>query len=240
MSYVQKVVIGDATLYQGEAGAVMAVLDADACCDLLLTDPPYGLAEKLQGGTWGKSFAGEYQDWDAKAPEKLVFLAMEFAPKQIIWGGNYFSMSPSRCWLTWFKRDAVQTMADCELAWTNFDANAKVFDWTIAATNAERVGHPTQKPVALMRWCIGQAGDPQTILDPFAGSGTTGVAALQMGRKFIGIEREPAYFKIMCERIQAVVDAPPLFPFAYDKAGKGTANLQGDLLQVLSETVERA
>ena len=217
MSYVQKVVIGDATLYQGEAGAVLAVLDADACCDLLLTDPPYGLAEKLQGGTWGKAFIGEYQDWDAKAPEKLVFLAMEYAPKQIIWGGNYFAMSPSRCWLTWFKRDAVKTMADCELAWTNFDANAKVFDWTIAATNAERVGHPTQKPVALMRWCIGQAGEPKSIMDPFMGSGTTGVAAIQLGRKFIGIERDPVYFAIACKRIEQAHAQGQLFAPAQAK-----------------------
>jgi len=102
-------------------------------------------------------------------------------------------------------------MADCELAWTNFDANAKVFDWTIAATNAERVGHPTQKPIALMRWCIEQAGNPQTVLDPFMGSGTTGVAAIQMGRKFIGIEREPKYFDIACKRIEAASKQVDMF-----------------------------
>jgi len=91
------------------------------------------------------------------------------------------------------------------------DKLAGYFQWTIAATNPERVGHPTQKPLALMKWCIEQAGNPETILDPFMGSGTTGVAAIQMGRKFIGIEREPKYFEIACKRIEQAVAQPQLF-----------------------------
>jgi site-specific DNA-methyltransferase (adenine-specific) len=195
----EKVVIGNATLYRGDCMDVLPLLDK---VDVVITDPPYGLAEKLQGGTWGKSFKGAYKDWDAIAPSNLVDIALKLADKAIVWGGNYFALTPSRCWLVWVKRDAVRTMASCELAWTNFDANAKFFDWTIAATNAERVDHPTQKPLAVMRWCIEQAGNPQSILDPFMGSGTTGVAAMQMGRSFIGIEREPKYFDIACKRIE--------------------------------------
>jgi site-specific DNA-methyltransferase (adenine-specific)/modification methylase len=181
--------------------------------DAVITDPPYGLAEKLQGGTWGKTFEGAYKDWDAVAPVELVQAALRLSDKAIVWGGNYFQFPPSRCWLTWIKRDAVRTMAGCELAWTNFDANAKFFDWTIAATNAERVAHPTQKPLALMKWCIEQAGNPETILDPFMGSGTTGVAAVQMGRKFIGIEREPKYFDIACKRIEDAQRTFDMFGF---------------------------
>jgi site-specific DNA-methyltransferase (adenine-specific)/modification methylase len=75
----------------------------------------------------------------------------------------------------------------------------------------KRNGHPTQKPLALMTWCIEQAENPQSILDPFMGSGTTGVAAIQMGRKFIGIEREPKYFDIACKRIEQAVAQPQLF-----------------------------
>ena len=183
----------------------------DRSVDAVITDPPYGLAEKLQGGTWGKAFAGIYKDWDAAAPVSLVDFALRLTDKAIVWGGNYFPMPPSRCWLTWIKRDAVKTMAGCELAWTNFDANAKFFDWTIAATKAERNGHPTQKPISLMRWCIDQAGNPKTILDPFMGSGTTGVAAIQLGRKFIGIEREPKYFDIACQRIEQAMAQGQLF-----------------------------
>ena len=203
-----KVEIGDATLYLGNCMDILPTLDK---VDAVITDPPYGLAEKLQGGTWGKKFEGESKDWDALAPEKLVNMALKLSEKSIVWGGNYFSFPPSRCWLTWIKRDAVPTMAGCELAWTNFDANAKFFDWTIAATNGERVAHPTQKPLALMKWCIQQAGNPDTILDPFMGSGTTGVAAVQMGRKFIGIEREPKYFDIACQRIEQAYAQQSLF-----------------------------
>jgi DNA modification methylase len=204
----QRVEIGDAVLYLGDC---MDILPALPKVDAVITDPPYGLAEKLQGGTWGKAFEGAYKDWDAAAPVELVQVALQLSDKAIVWGGNYFQFPPSRCWLAWIKRDAVRTMAGCELAWTNFDANAKFFDWTIAATNAERVAHPTQKPLALMKWCIEQAGNPETILDPFMGSGTTGVAAIQLGRKFIGIEREPKYFDIACQRIEQAVAQGQLF-----------------------------
>ena len=194
-----KVELENATLYLGDCMDILPTLDK---VDAVITDPPYGIGEKLQGGTWGKAFEGANKDWDAVAPVELVYAALKLSDKAIVWGGNYFQFPPSRCWLTWIKRDAVRTMAGCELAWTNFDANAKFFDWTIAATNAERVAHPTQKPLALMKWCIEQANNPKNILDPFMGSGTTGVAAIQMGRKFIGIEREPKYFDIACKRIE--------------------------------------
>ena len=215
---IHKEVIGDATLYLADCMEVLPMLEH---VDLALLDPPYGLGEKLQGGTWGKAFEGAYKDWDSIAPQELVDLALRLSDKAIVWGGNYFTFPPSRCWLAWIKRDAVRTMAGCELAWTNFDANAKFFDWTIAATNAERVDHPTQKPLALMRWCIEQAGNPQTILDPFMGSGTTGVAAIQLGRKFIGIEREPKYFAIACGRIRQAVAQGQLFAPEQPKQTQG-------------------
>lgn len=200
--------IGGATLYRGDCLEVLPTLGR---FDALVCDPPYGLAEKLQGGTWGKSFEGAYKDWDAVAPSDLVDMALKLADKAIIWGGNYFALPPSRCLLVWIKRDAVRTMAGCEIAWTNLDANAKFFDWTISATNAERVAHPTQKPMAVMRWCIEQAGNPQSILDPFMGSGTTGVAAIQLGRTFTGIEREAKYFDIACKRIEQAYAQGQLF-----------------------------
>jgi DNA modification methylase len=200
----RKEVIGDCTLYQGDCLEVMPVLGE---VDAVVTDPPYGLAQKLQGGTWGKKFAGADDDWDAKPP----ILDWIGTTPAIIWGGNYMGLPPSRCWLTWYKRDAVRTMADCEHAWTNFDANARLFDWTIAATNAERVGHPTQKPVALMEWCLGFLPDAETILDPFLGSGTTLVACAKLGRKGIGIELDPDYFDIACKRVEEAYRQPDLF-----------------------------
>ncbi|MDE2100291.1 MAG: site-specific DNA-methyltransferase [Patescibacteria group bacterium] len=191
-------VIGDATLYLGDC---MDILPTLGKVDAVITDPPYGLGKRLSGGRM------KNPDWDLCAADTSILPDVP----SIIWGGNYFSLPPSRCWLVWFKRDSTKTMSDCELAWTSFDANARVFDWIIAATNAERVGHPTQKPVALMRWCIALAGNHQTILDPFMGSGTTGVAAIQLGRKFIGIEREPKYFDIACKRIEQAVAQGQLF-----------------------------
>lgn len=196
--------IGDCTLYLGDCRDVLPTL---ATVDAVVTDPPYGLGKRLQGGGWGKKFSGSQSDWDAAAPP-MDWLG---DTPGIVWGGNYMALPPSRCWLTWYKRDAVSTMADCEHAWTSLDANSRLFDWTIAATNAERVDHPTQKPVQLMQWCLGFLPDAQTILDPFMGSGTTGVACVNLGRKFIGIEREPKYFDIACRRIEDAYKQPRLF-----------------------------
>src|SRR5262249_7436505 len=109
-------------------------------------------------------------------------------------------LPPSRGWLVWYKRDAVPSAAKAELAWTNFDMNTEVIDHPIAATNAERCGHPTQKPLRVMKWCVNFISG-KTIFDPFMGSGTTGVAAVQSGKNFTGIEIEPKYFDIACRRI---------------------------------------
>lgn len=88
----------------------------------------------------------------------------------------------------------------CEMAWCSRDANAKIYKKSVLSYDKH---HPTQKPVELMSWCITHLPkETKTILDPFMGSGTTGVACLQMGRKFIGIEKDPDYFEIACQRIQ--------------------------------------
>jgi len=205
MAILKEERIGGQRLILGDCLQVMPTLGR---FDAVVTDPPYGLAARLQGGTWGKKFAGADYDWDAAAPD--AFFLRDDTPA-IVWGGNYMDLPPSRCWLVWHKRDAVRTMADCELAWTSFDSNARLFDWTIAATNAERVGHPTQKPVALMEWCLGFLPDAKTILDPFMGSGTTLVACQRMGRAGTGIELDPDYFEIACRRVDEAARQPDLF-----------------------------
>ncbi len=194
--------IGDAILYHGDCLEILPTLEK---VDAVVTDPPYGLGDKLQGGTWGKKYIGD-MDWDSSPVTSEIFTKFETA---IVWGGNYISFPPSRCWLVWYKRDSVYTMADCELAWTNIDANVRLFDWPIAATNKERVGHPTQKPIALMEWCIDKTKG--SIIDPFMGSGTTGVACANLGRQFIGIEIERKYFDIACERIEMAYAQGRLF-----------------------------
>ena len=206
MTYKQKVVIGDAMLYLGDCMDVLPMLDKVDC---VITDPPYGLGEKLSGGSWGAT--KEHKDvlvWDDFAPEAAIQSIISSNENCVIWGGNYFGLRPSRGWLIWDKANAVPTAADCEMAWTSMDRNTKRYR---APVEKHHSGHPTEKPLGLMRWCIEQAGNPQTILDPFMGSGTTGVAAIQLCRKFIGIEREPKYFDIACQRIEQAAAQGQLF-----------------------------
>jgi DNA modification methylase len=192
---VREEIIGSARLILGDASSLLSSLPQ---FDAVVTDPPYGLGPKLAGGTWGAKFGGGLA-WDQSIPDFLVDVIGK-APVSVLWGGNYFSLPASRCWLVWRKPGAVQTMADVELAWTNIDANSRFISHSIAATNAERVAHPTQKPVRVMEWTVGQLS-AESILDPFMGSGTTGVACARLGRSFTGIEIHEPYFDIACERI---------------------------------------
>lgn len=187
------------TIYHGDNLDILPYLPK---MDLALTDPPYGLGDKLLGGNWGRRI-GAAAVWDQKAANvEGLFYVTEH---QIIWGGNYFPLPLSRCWLGWIKRDAVPTTATMDLAWTSFDAPSKFFDCTIAATNGERNGHPTLKPLRLMIWCIDQATrlgcKSSTIFDPFMGSGTTLRAAKDLGRKSIGIEISEKYCEIAANRL---------------------------------------
>jgi DNA modification methylase len=125
---------------------------------------------------------------------------------------------PTPCWLVWDKENGASYFADCELAWTNLPKAVRRIRYLwlgmLKPKGAQRGDHPTQKPLEVMRWAIGHLPDPnQTILDPFMGSGTTGVAAVQMGKAFIGIEREPKYFESACRRIREACgeDIGPLF-----------------------------
>ena len=173
--------------------------------DAVATDPPYVLGKRMQGGTWGAKNK-EMMIWDALPAE--VSGLLELAPLLAIWGGNYYALPPSRGWLVWHKPDAVPTMANAELAWTNQDRNTRQISWSIAATNAERVGHPTQKPVRVMAWTLEQLGVPKgaTVLDPYMGSGSTGIACIRLGMNFIGIERDAAHYKTACDRIAQELD----------------------------------
>lgn len=197
----ERVIIGNATLYLGDCRDILPTLGK---VDAVVTDPPYGIAEKWKGGSghgWGKAQEeGKLRnEWDNSVPSIETMRAVVAAGKEvIIWGGNYFELPPSRCWLVWSKPERNFTLAEAELAWTNRDNVVRVLDY--ARSDPDRL-HPTQKPVGVMRWSISKTNGG-TILDPFMGSGTTGVAAVQMGRKFIGIEREPKYFDIACKRIE--------------------------------------
>jgi DNA modification methylase len=212
--------IGDATLMLGDCREILPTLGR---VDAVVTDPPYGLGDKMQGGTWGaKEGFREMLDWDAAPPPDEVIAQLRSTARDVIfWGGQYFSLPPTRCWLIWSKTNSVQTMADFEMAWTNLDRPAKRFD---APMGRAEFGHPTQKPLDLMKWCLGFVPNARTILDPFMGSGTTGVACAKMGRRFIGIEIDERYFEIACRRIEEAYRQPDMFVAPIEKA------TQADLL----------
>lgn len=237
---MQKVEIKDATLYLADC---MDVLPTLGRVDAVVTDPPYGIGASnyVRGGTqYGKSKAKckEYikMDWDNHAPQEIVEQIIDMANYSIIFGGNYFYLNPSKCWLVWDKQNGEGSgYADCELAWTNLDKAVRRIYWRWAGMLQKNMGdkkeeryHPTQKPVGVIKWCIGHLPDTaQTILDPFMGSGTTGVACAKMGRKFIGIEREPKYFDIACKRIEEAYKQPDLFIDQPKKKPEPTPDLFG-------------
>jgi DNA modification methylase len=205
---VNPVVIGNATLYHGDCLEILPTLPK---VDAVVTDPPYGIGEAA-GKNASRSkhaISKDYGDdaWDDQpiSPE-LMRMVIEAGKYACIFGGNYYALAPSRCWLVWDKENGANDFADCELAWTNFPKAVRriryMWHGMLRANNEARGDHPTQKPIGVMEWAINHVPKPaQTILDPFMGSGTTGVACMNLGRKFIGVELERKYFDIACERI---------------------------------------
>ena len=203
--------IGNATLYCADCRDVLPTLSK---VDAVVTDPPYGINYggllKGKGDGYGNADKNGWKDygapdWDTQRPPPEIFgLILEAGKNQIIWGGNYFTdlLPPTMQWLVWDKGQRDFSLADCEFAWSSQQRAARIFNYARAKALLDGKEHPTQKPIALMKWCIEMLPKPDTVLDPFMGSGTTGVAAVQMGRKFIGIEREPKYFDIACKRIE--------------------------------------
>ncbi len=197
------------TLYLGDCREILPTLGK---VDAVVTDPPYGIEGTWSGGSshgWGRH-KGEAQKWDTR-PDWLVEWLESVVAAKIIWGGQYFGLPPSGSWLFWDKIQRGVTFGEGELAWTNLGKPIRAFNFGAVRIVAENKQHPTQKPIQLMQWCIRQVSEARTILDPFMGSGTTGVAAVNLGRKFIGIEIEPKYFDIACRRIRDALDRPDLF-----------------------------
>lgn len=212
------VTIGNATLYQADNSDIVDIIENH---DLLLTDPPYGIGEsknKNRGGfVNGKRvestiFAGN-EDWDLRKYDCSDFIPwINRCQTSVIWGGNYFGMPASARWLVWDKQNFSSDFSDCELAWSNQNkGSVRIFRhmWNGMLRASEKKTprvHPTQKPVKLMEWCIDLVKPVSSVLDPFMGSGSTGVACVNMGISFTGIEKDTAYFEIACERIRAASD----------------------------------
>lgn len=210
--------IQDATLYLGDCREILPTLGK---VDAVVTDPPYGIGEARSGNA-SRSCLATSRDYgsanwdDAPIDAATVSLIRANSQWQIIFGGNYFDgLGPTTCWLVWDKQNGDNDFADCELAWTNLPKAVRRLYWRwhgMIRKGDDVREHPTQKPEGVMKWCIEHLpGTVQTICDPFMGSGTTGVAAVKLGRSFIGIEREPSYFDIACRRIEAAYKQPDLF-----------------------------
>jgi site-specific DNA-methyltransferase (adenine-specific) len=192
---------------------VMAEI-GDKEVDLVCCDPPYGLFEnkRFGNGRFAKyNEEGKADRWDV-APDKIVFDEIfRISKEQIIWGGNYFSLPPTRCFLIWKKLTISEkfSMAMAEYAWTSFNLNAKIFE--AAPQDPERF-HPTQKPVALMAWCLNNySQENDLIFDGFLGSGTTAISCIRTKRRLIGCELDVKYFEKMCERIETELRQGVLF-----------------------------
>ena len=190
------------TIYLGDCRHILPLLPQ---FDLLLTDPPYGI--DAGNIAFGKAKSCN-EHWDETTQQETVSDAILRADKAIVWGGNYYQLAPSPCWCVWDKKNDCTTFADCELAWTNMKKAVRVFRWMWSGPYQEKREireHPTQKPVELMKWCITLAGDVETVLDPWAGSGTTGRAALDLGKRAVLIEREERYCEIAAKRMRQQV-----------------------------------
>jgi DNA modification methylase len=211
------VTIGEATLYHGDCRDVLPTLGR---FDAVVTDPPYGIGE-ADGKNRSRTNLAPARDygkdeWDNKPVDPaLLRTAIELGKHAIVFGGNYYAMPPSSCWLVWDK-ESTGDFADCELAWTNLPKAVRrlryMWNGMLRANNEPRGDHPTQKPVGVMKWCLSHLPkECGTILDPFMGSGTTGVACAEMGYGFTGIERERRYFDSACERIDRAYRQQRLF-----------------------------
>jgi len=176
--------------------------------DLVLTDPPYGIGKRLTRGGNGRGFASLVlsgaDSWDIKVDTEFLIEVIASGKDAIIWGGNFYSLPPCDMPLCWDKiRPNQKNLSEWEYGWTTFTGRARLFSYCgnggfVAKEPRE---HPTQKPLALFKWCIDLAGGAELIIDPFMGSGTTLRAAKDLGRKCIGIEIEERYAEIAARRL---------------------------------------
>ncbi len=205
-------------IYHGDSRGILPFL---APFDLLLADPPYGLraardeafgygdtrpTNGLGGYNPGRRFYGDSAWDDQRADDALIDLCRSKAKWQIIWGGNYFALPPARCWLFWDKLRGDTDFADGELAWTNLDRPVRriQYRWNgflVDPKSPDYRDHPTQKPLAVIKWAMSFVKEARSVLDPFLGSGTALVAVKAANLSAVGIEAEEKYCDIAARRL---------------------------------------
>ena len=187
-------------LYNADCMDVMKDIP-DKFFELAITDIPYGLGDKLtQGGTWANKYKKGDASWDILPSKEYFEELFRVSQNQIIWGGNYASLPASRCFLIWDKIAHMDTMADCEFAWTSFDKNAKIFRH-VRNTYEKRI-HITQKPVALYKWILtNYAKQGDKILDTHFGSLSIGIACHDLGFELTACELDKDYYEAGKKRL---------------------------------------
>ncbi len=220
--------IGNATLYLGDCLEILPTLPK---VDAVVTDPPYGMRLDASNKnskpnlSKGVSASRGYENIvgdDDGAVTRFALTALSQIPEQLWWGADYYrdTLPPGGSWFVWNKRAGMPefdySLSEFELCWSKEKKHRRIFNrrwFGLCGTETQDVRtrvHPAQKSVEVMADCILQVSG-ESILDPFMGSGTTGVACMNLGRKFIGIEIEPKYFDIACERIRAAQAQQRLF-----------------------------
>jgi len=219
--------VSEYTLHLGDCLDYMRGMES-GCVDAVVTDPPYGIGEARNKNKSRAVLAiskdyGEH-DWDdERVSDEHIEQLRRVSVQQVIFGGNYYAdiLPASSSWIVWDKRNGKTDFADCELAWTSHKRAVRKIEWTwhgMIRRGRDIRYHPTQKPLGVMRWIVENYTSPgDLIFDPFMGSGTTGVAALQLGRRFIGCEIDPDYFAIAEKRISEAAKQPPLFTDTLDQ-----------------------
>jgi len=197
------------TIYYGDCRAIVPQLGR---FDLLLTDPPYGInrdGSRLSTSSHGGKKSFDFLGWDSEPTKpEFISLLLTYAKDAVLWGANYYpsALPPSMGWLVWDKGQDICS-SDCELAFTtrNGALRRKVLNRVELLKDGTQ--HPTQKPLSLISWCLTFFPESQTVIDPFAGSGTTGRAAKNMNKKAVLIELEEKYCEIAALRMcQEVLD----------------------------------
>ena len=215
-------------LWLGDMADILPSLIKGGIFDACVTDPPYGIGEaagRAKTRTSGLNekvrhqYRRDYGDdaWDDQPiSDDQIAMVMASAKWKIIFGGKYYALPPTSCWLVWDKLNGDTDFADCELAWTNLPKAVRriQFLWNGCFRRERDVvrEHPTQKPIGVMMWCLEHLPKAaMTVLDPFMGSGTTGVASVRLGKRFVGIEQSQKFFDVACRRIGEAQRHPDMF-----------------------------
>ena len=207
--------IGDATLYLGDCREILPTLGR---VDAVVTDPPFGVGNFVQttGNVRGRGAgSGNAVDWNEVPPDPEVFAMLRGMSKhRIIFGANFFNCFEDRGGaIVWVKRQSMPNFSKADIAsCTHFQKTEIVeIPWTnFTVTHKAETDHPCERPVELYVWCINYLPKCKSILDPYLGSGSCGVAAIRTGRQFIGIERHQPYFDAACKRIEKATRQPDM------------------------------